>query len=102
MCLGAVSSEIKLPEREAESPSLYSAKFEKVCNYTYTIPYIFKAWCQAERKIEGSYLSLSTVPPLYPAQKSRQVFSGLGMDGMVVIMIKTEDWVESKEEHRKI
>ena len=52
--------------------------------------------------MEGSYLSLSTVPPLHPAQESRQVFSSLGMDGMVVIMIKTEDWVESKEEHRKI
>ena len=47
-------------------------------------------------------MSLSTVPSLYPAQESRQVFSGLGMGGMVVIMIKTEDWEESKEEHRKI
>jgi hypothetical protein len=30
------------------------------------------------------------------------VFSGFGMDGMVAIMIKTENWEESKEEHRKI
>jgi hypothetical protein len=76
---GALSLEVKRPEREADHPPPSSAEVKNAWIYTSTPQYTFMAWCPV-KKSTGTTLSLSFIDYLLGAGIDQWIVQGFGLD----------------------